>query len=212
MDRLRSNAGIRETPHNPVSSTLGACEYEGTVNPFALQYIRKSSWLGRSINPENVLLDLSNSRADWCCGCLHRIPQHGPRELRNALRHCSGKQQRLPIRGQLCDDPADIVDKAHVEHSICFVEHEKFDFAETERIAFYKIQQTSRCGDQNIDTVEQRSYLAAHRHAADCQGGRDLKVATVSAKAIENLPGQFAGWADYQHAAALPLDPLPICE
>ena len=114
--------------------------------------------------------------------------------------------------GQLCDDLADIVDKAHVEHSICFVEHEKFDLGETERMASYKIQQPSGGCDEDFNTVAERSRLPAHRHAADCQRGSDAKMAAVGTKAVENLRGQLACWAEYQHSAALALDAPPICE
>ena len=72
-------------------------------------------------------------------------------------------------RRQLGDDLADVVDEAHVEHAVGFVEDEDFDAVEPQRVALHEVEQPARRGDQHVDAVEQRAHLAAHRHAADRQ-------------------------------------------
>ena len=120
-----------------------------------------------------------------------------------ALRHGRGKHQRLPLSRQLGDDFADVLDEAHVEHAIGFVEHEKLDVAKAQRIALHEIEQPARRGDEDIDAVEQRANLRAHRHAADGQRRPQMQVAPIGAEAVEDLAGQFARRAEHQDAAAL---------
>jgi len=152
-----------------------------------------------------TLLDTGDRRARWCHGRLHRIAQHHTCELDDCVRHRSGKEQRLPLGGQLRDDFTDIVDEAHIEHSIGFVEHEKLHCVETDSIALHKVEQPSRRCDEDVDAVEQGADLATHRHAADRQGGADAKMAAIGAEAIENLSRQLARRSKHQHSATLRL-------
>src|SRR5262249_17647085 len=205
VDCLCSDARLYQTAHHPVGTMLGACEYESAIDRFALQDVRENRGLGRAINPDDALFDLGDRCPRRRYSRLHRIAQHPAREFDDGLRHRGGKEQRLPVSRQLCDDLTDIVDEAHIEHSIRFVKHEKLDFAETERIALHQVEQPSRCRDEDVDAIEQRANLAAHRHSADRQRGADAKMATVSTETIDNLSRQFARWAENQHSAVLAL-------
>ncbi len=106
---------------------------------------------------------------------------------------------------KLGDDLTDVVDEAHVEHAVGFVEHEAFDAAETKRIALNEIEQPARRGDQDIDAIEQRADLRAHRHAADRQRALDAQMPAIGAETVEDLAGQFARRAEHQDPAALAL-------
>ena len=55
--------------------------------------------------------------------------------------------------GKLRDDLADVVDEAHVEHAVGFVEHEEFDLAEPQRVAADEIEQAPGRRDQDVDAV-----------------------------------------------------------
>ena len=59
----------------------------------------------------------------------HRIAQHVRGQIGDRPRHGRGEHQRLPLRRQLRDDFPDVVDEAHVEHAVGFVEHEELDAA-----------------------------------------------------------------------------------
>ena len=71
------------------------------------------------------------------------------------------------LAGQLGDDLADVVDEAHVEHAVGFVEHQKLDLVEPQGVAVDEVEQPAGRGDQNIDAVHQGAHLLAHGHAAD---------------------------------------------
>src|SRR5580700_7021214 len=109
----------------------------------------------------------------------------------------------MPPGRKLGDDLTNIVDEAHVEHAVGLVQHEKLHVAKTQRIAPDEIEQPSWCRDEDINPVEQRPDLAAHRYAADRQCGREAKMTAIDAETVENLTRKLARRAENQHAAAL---------
>ena len=125
------------------------------------------------------------------------------RERGDGARHRGGKQQRLPLRRKLRDDFANVVDEAHIEHPIGFIQHEDFYLAEPQRVARYEVEQAPGGGDEHVDSVLHGAHLRAHRDAADHERGTGADVAAVSAEAIEDLAGQLAGRAQHQHTAGL---------
>jgi hypothetical protein len=118
----------------------------------------------------------------------------------------------LPARWKLRDDFADVVDEAHIQHPVGFIEHEKLDFAETQGVAGHQIEQTPGSGNEHLDAVLQRAHLRAHRDATDRQRGTDLDMPPVSPKAVKYLAGQFSRRAEHQHAAGLALWEPSVCQ
>ena len=172
MDRLGGDAGPDQAAHDLVGAVLGAGEDQRAVDRLAPQHVDQDRGLSArstrmtrcstrsTVDATGVTATLTGSRS-ICAG-----------ELGDGARHGRGEQQRLPLRRKLGDDLADVVDEAHVEHAVGFVEHEEFDVAEAKRVALHEVEQPARRGDEDVDAVEQRAHLAAHRHAADRQRRR----------------------------------------
>ena len=131
-------------------------------------------------------------------------------EIGDLARHGGGEQQRLALLRQLRDDRADVVDEAHVEHAVGFVEHQHLDLVEAHAVLPHEVEQAAGRRDQHVEAVHQVAHLAAHRHAADDERGLDAHVAAIGAEAFEDLAGQFARRAEHQHARALLLQRLPV--
>ena len=81
-------------------------------------------------------VDLDDALGDALDGGGHRrhrdaggVAQHRFGELGDVLGHGGREEQRLPLDRQLGDDFADVVDEAHVEHAVGFVEHEELDLS-----------------------------------------------------------------------------------
>ena len=189
--------------HHLVGAVLGPGEDQRAVDRLLAQHVDEHCSLGGAIDANDALLDLFDRGGDRHDRNLGRVAQHLRGEVGDGARHGRGEHQRLPLCRQLGDDFADVVDEAHVEHAVGFVEHEKLDVAETQRIALHEIEQPARRGDQDVDAVEQRANLRAHRHAADRQRRPQMQVAAIGAEAVEDLAGQFARRAEHQDAAAL---------
>ena len=56
-----------------------------------------------------------------------RIAQQAFAELANAAIQCRGEQQGLACGRRGSSDHFDRLDKAHVEHAVCFVQHQQFE-------------------------------------------------------------------------------------
>ena len=100
------------------------------------------------------------------------------------------------------DDALDVVDEAHVEHAVGFVEHEHLDLVETQRALVDEIEQAAGRGHQDFDAARQRTDLLVDRHAADGErDGERADVPAIGAEAVGDLAGQFARRREHQHAA-----------
>ena len=120
------------------------------------------------------------------------------------------KNRVCRLAGNFRDDFADIVDEAHVEHAVGFVENEDFDVAETQRVALHEIEQAAGRGDQHFDAVHERAHLTSHRNAADGERHADIHVTAIGLEAVDDLSGQFARRAQHQHAAGFLLGAFPV--
>ena len=50
-------------------------------------------------------------------------------EFSDGARHRCGEEQRLSMRGKLCDNLTNVVDETHVEHAVGFIEHQMLNIA-----------------------------------------------------------------------------------
>ena len=131
-----------------------------------------------------------------------RVAQHLVCQLGDLPRHGRGEEQRLALGRQLGDDPADVVDEAHVEHAVGFVEHEHLDAIEMDGTVLHEVEQPAGGGDQDVDAVRERADLAIDRHAADGERHPRAQVAPVGLEALDDLGRKLARRAEHQHAAA----------
>ena len=154
-------------------------------------------------NEEHALVDLRDGRRRRSHADADRIGQHLFGKARDLGRHGGREEQRLPLPGEHCDEPPDIVDEAHVEHPVGLIEDEEFRVFERDRPASAKIDEPSRRGHQDIDALREVTDLAADRDAADDEGDLHPEVAPVRLEAIGDLAGKFPCRAQHQHAAAL---------
>ncbi len=198
-----ADASSDQATHDLVGAMLGSCEDQGTVNRFSPQHVDQDCRLCGTIDANDALLDAFNGRGGRRYRDLDRVAQHLHGEFGDGTRQGGRKHQRLPLDRKHTDNLTDIMDKAHVEHPVGFVENEPLDLAQSERIVFDKIKQPARRGDENIRAIEQRANLPTHRHTAYRQRGSKAQVAAVRAEGIEDLAQQFAGRAEHQDSAAL---------
>ena len=84
------------------------------------------------------------------------------------------------------------MNKAHVEHSVGFVEHKDFNTIQAERIALDQIEKPPGRRDQNVDAILQRADLSAQWHAADCERTADAQMTAISPETFQDLTGQLA--------------------
>ncbi len=92
-------------------------------------------------------------------GHLSRILEDNGRELTNSRRHGGREQQRLALFRHHRYDAHDVVEKTHVEHAVCFIEHEVLKTRKVEISRIQKRNQSSGCGNEHIGPFFQRLVL-----------------------------------------------------
>jgi hypothetical protein len=177
---------------------------------FDAQQFRQQRGLADALGENDALFDALLRGRDRRHGDARRIAQHVRGEIGDLARHGGGEQQRLALLRELRDDRADVVDEAHVEHAVGFVEHQHFDLVEPDGVRTQQVEQAAGRRDQHVEAIHQVAHLASHRHAADDERRLDAHVASVSAEAFEDLARQFAGRREHQHARAFLLERFAV--
>ena len=134
VDCVRAEALLHELAHDLVGAMLGAREDQGAVDGLAPQDVGQESQLAASVDMHDALIDLLDGRGDRRHRDAGRIVQHLARQILDLARHGGREEQGLPLGRQFRDDFADVVDEAHVEHAVGFVEDEDFDAMQLHRM------------------------------------------------------------------------------
>ena len=102
------------------------------------------------------------------------------------------KTTGFALLGQHGQHATDVVDEAHVQHAIGFVEHEVFDLRQIDGALLMVVEQSAWGGDQNVNTATQCVNLWVHAHATKMTKDRSGKYFAIAAHAFLNLRGQLA--------------------
>ena len=191
VDGIGRDAIAGQLLHQPVGPVLGAGEDQDAADPLLLQQLGQQLAFLLLFDEEYLLLDAARDRGRRRHFDARRVVQHVTGQLDDLRRQRRREEHRLPLFWNSRDNPADVVDEAHVEHPVSLVEDEHFDLVEAHYPLVHQIEQTARGGYQNLGPLAQRTDLRAGRHAAQHHGGAQPKVAAVAAKARVDLQGQF---------------------
>lgn len=137
---------------------------------------------------------LRNQRAFLVLGNFDRdgIVEVGVGELTNFSAERCREHQSLTLGGKQLDDTANIVDEAHVEHAVGFVENKKFHFGKVNIELAGMIEQAAGGGDEKVATFEQRFRLRTNVDAAENQNGVELGLSAICPNVFVDLCGQFS--------------------
>ena len=101
-------------------------------------------------------------------------------------------KRRAAVRADFGGDFAHILDEAHVEHAVGFVEHQELGVMQLHRALVHQVEQAARGGDEEINAGEHFLDLQEARHAAEHQRGRNMRALGEHADAFLDLHGEFA--------------------
>ena len=116
----------------------------------------------------------------------------------DVVRVGGGEQQVLALRRQQLDDLADVVDEAHVEHAIGFIEHQHLHLGEIHAALLREVEQPAGRRHQDVAAAAQGGDLRIDAHAAEHLVGAQLHVLAVVARALGHLRGELAGRRQHQ--------------
>ena len=108
---------------------------------------------------EAVLVGLRDGLRRVVDADVRRVAQVALRHAPDGLGHRGGEQRDLPLVGRVLQDPLDVLEKAHVEHLVRFVEAEEVHAGEVERAAPQVVGDAPRRADDHVHGALQRVAL-----------------------------------------------------
>ena len=91
------------------------------------------------------------------------------------------------------------MNEAHVQHAVGFVEHQHLNSRKVDVALLGVIEQTTGCGNEDVDAVSERRNLRVDGDAAKNDERLEGQVSTVGTNAVFNLSGQLARRCQNQH-------------
>ncbi len=132
------------------------------------------------------------------------VAEHLPGQLPDVVRHRGGEKQRLPILRQPLDDPADVRQKAHVEHAVRLIQNQHLNTGKVDFALFRQIEQASRTGDRDFDPLTERPDLGIFIHPPVNGDAFELRRPPQPVNGLMDLFGQLPRRGDDQRADDLP--------
>ena len=122
------------------------------------------------------------------------------RQLCDLPRHGGGEEEGLPLFGQAVDDPAHVVDEAHVQHPVRLVQDEGLDAGEVDVALIAQVVEPPRRGDENVHPPLQGLHLGGLPYAAEDDGIAQGEVLSVLVEALFDLQSELPRGGEDQGA------------
>ncbi|CRM98815.1 hypothetical protein [Pseudomonas sp. 34 E 7] len=183
-----------------VGAVLGAGEHQHLFPRAVGDQVRQQRALvagGQAEDPLFDTLDRGVGRRDFDA---LRVVQQLAGQGSDVLGERCREQQVLTFGRQAGEHFFHVMDKAHVEHAVGFVQHEDFHVGQIDAALAAQVEQTTRACHQHVDTTGHGLNLRVHADAAEDAGADELQVAGIQLEAVVHLGGEFAGGGQDQYA------------
>ena len=157
----------------------------------------------------HVLRDLRPIFLGGGDGHLHRILLILPRDGQHVLIGGGRVQHQLPLHGRSLDDLRHVLDKAHIEHLVRFVQHHRVDGVEADVAAVHVIQQAAGRCDDDLRVAAQLVDLPRDRlSAVDHGNAQPINKLGQMAQLLGDLQRQLARRCEHEllHPTILEVD------
>ena len=127
------------------------------------------------------------------------VAHDGASQFRDARRHGGGEEHGLSFLRHLLDDGHDVLGEAHVQHAVCFVQHEVGGAAEVKVAELEVGDETPGRGEHNVRTCREGATLLFVADAIVAAIDGDGAYAGVVGEALQrlvDLSGEFSGRSD----------------
>ena len=200
VDGGGADVGLVELLGQRVGAVLGAHEDQHLVPVVVVDQLDQQVALLR-------LVDVVDALGDQVGGGIARrhldqlrVAQQAVGEAADLVGEGGGEEQGLLLLRHQREHFFDVVDEAHVEHAVGFVQHEDLDARQVDGALADVVEQTARRRHQDVDAALQRLDLRADADAAEDQRGFQRQEMAVGAHAFLDLGGQFARRCQHQNA------------
>ena len=176
----------------PVRAVLGTRKHQHLLPVAGFDQMRKQRALAILPYRMHALRDEFRFRVAPRDFHHHRVVQQAIGQGADVIGKSGRKQQVLSLRRQQREDALHVMDEAHVEHAVGFIQHQNFHLRQIHRLLIRMIEQTPRCRHQNIHAFFQGIDLRRNAHAAKNHRRAQRQIFAVSAHALFDLRRQLA--------------------
>ena len=151
-------------------------------------------------------MGLTVGLADGCNGGgggldldFFRVTQMLVRDTADRVGHGGREQGRLAAFRRVFENPFHIVDKAHAQHFVGFVEHQRGQVLQRQAFAFEVIHDPAGGADDDMRTARELAQL--HHHALAAIHRQHMKAGQMMGVFLQgfgHLNGQFARRCQHQ--------------
>mmetsp|Transcript_1230 Transcript_1230/g.3414 ORF Transcript_1230/g.3414 Transcript_1230/m.3414 type:complete len:361 (+) Transcript_1230:963-2045(+) len=192
-------ADLGQTLGQPVGIALGAGEDHGLVQLGRGQDgLQQLVLVVGVVGPVQALLDVLvrlGVRGDLdALGFLQQLL----RQAADVAGEGGAEHHGLLGAGRVAGDDIDVVDEAHVQHAVGFVQHQHLDIAQHALAAGQVVQQAAGRGNQHLDAGLECGRLRLHVHTAEDDDGAQIGVLGVLLDVVGDLVGQLARGRQHQ--------------
>lgn len=198
MDGQRRDAVARELLGQAVGAVLGAREDQHLVPVVVAHELGEQFALAFAVDRVDALFDRLGSGVAARDFDQRGLIQQAVGQRANIIRERRREQQVLALGRQDVEDLADVVDEAHVQHAVGFVQHQQFDVRQINGALADVVQQTARRGHDDIDAALERIDLRIDADAAEHHHRLQRQVLAVGAHALFHLRGELARGCEHQ--------------
>ncbi len=200
VDGHGGDAVLRQLFGEPVGAVFGAGEHQDLEPLMGPDQVGEQLALAVTIHGMDHLAHGVRRGVARChLDRLGRVQQPGRQRL-DLVGKGRGKHQVLPLLRQPCEHLADVVDEAHVQHAVRFVQHQDFHCAQIQAALLHVIQQASRRGHQDVHAAAQALDLGLDAHASEHDHRGKSRVSAIGAHRGLHLGCKLPGWRENQGA------------
>ena len=202
VDRRDREAPFFQQLRQLFRTIFGPAKDDGQFTGVLGHIFRQQRGLVALVDEMHALFDLVGRTARRVCLNADRVGQIGAGQFLHQLRHGGRKQQGLARARQRARNPAQRVDKADVQHLVGLVQNQIFGLGQVDRMAVQQVDQTTRRGDQHVDTAFQTGDLRVDGRATHHAERADRGAFGKAFNRLRDLGGQFTRRRQNQRAAA----------
>ncbi|CCK01729.1 hypothetical protein BN129_172 [Cronobacter sakazakii 701] len=191
VDSRGGNAIFIQLFRQMVSAVFGARKHQHLLPVAVANQIRKQLPLAFFIHEMHMLRHLLRGGVAARHFHFFRVMQQFFRQRFNVVGEGRGEEQVLTLRRQFRQHAADIVNKAHVQHTVGFIQHQHFHLIELHRVLMFEIEQTTRRCDKHVHAAAQFHHLRVDAHAAKHDQRADVEIFAVFAHVLAHLGCEF---------------------
>ena len=183
-----------------VGAVLGTGKYQNLFPCTGRDQVRQQGTLMTGRQAEYALLntlDRGVGRRDFDA---LRVAQQLAGQVGDVLGERRRKQQVLTLGRQTGENFFHVMDEAHVEHPVCFVEYQDFNVGQVNAALAGQVEQTTRACHQHVNTTGQRLNLRVGADTPKHASTDELQVAGIELEALVHLGGEFASRGQDQYA------------